>query len=253
MKNNLLIVLALLTLLPVAKGGTVVDSATWDVSWDTNIGGTQTSGAASNSAVDPLNLDYYTRTEKLTGVTIKYVAPLSPVSPTITAAFSGVGTYTDAYVKASTNFSSVALFAGLGDTSFNYDVFNPDSGYTKAKSSSTETNFTLAGSESKSFSVARSYSTTILNSTDADVLAFFTQSGTFDISLKSTLEAWYTRTVGTGPVNLAAAGNDSGTVEVIYTYEDAPEPPVIPEPATWAMLVGGIGMLTVGQRFRRRA
>lgn len=41
--------------------------------------------------------------------------------------------------------------------------------------------------------------------------------------------------------------NTGATVTVTYTYEE------VPEPSTWAMIVGGVGMLVVGQRLRRRS
>ena len=55
-------------------------------------------------------------------------------------------------------------------------------------------------------------------------------------------------------------GNTIGTqvtqttenVTVTYTYTAAP-PSLVPEPTTWAMLVGGVGMLVATQRMRRRS
>lgn len=53
----------------------------------------------------------------------------------------------------------------------------------------------------------------------------------------------YTVTVNTS--NMTAKTK----MTVAYTYA----PTVVPEPTTWVMLMGGIGMLALGQRFRRRA
>jgi hypothetical protein len=77
-------------------------------------------------------------------------------------------------------------------------------------------------------------------------------------------------TVGVGNIRLGLAtltkttltntgGNTSASQEtyadatatVTYTYVAAP--PAVPEPSTWAMLVGGVGLLAFGQRMRRRA
>ncbi|XHR30610.1 MAG: autotransporter-associated beta strand repeat-containing protein [Chthoniobacteraceae bacterium] len=90
--------------------------------------------------------------------------------------------------------------------------------------------------------------TLIANTGDGTTTGYFstiiTSGSTYTVSTSSST---YVFTIGTTEYEINYAANtDSGTISNDVTLT------VVPEPSTWAMIVGGIGMLAVGQRFRRR-
>jgi|GEM_PF-1302539 len=81
--------------------------------------------------------------------------------------------------------------------------------------------------------------------TDAETLGAFTGNDKVNLTLGT-----YTETVvsvGGGNVAAVQSTNATATVTVKYTYQ------AVPEPATWAAMAMGAGVLIASSRFRRRA
>lgn len=119
-------------------------------------------------------------------------------------------------------------------------------------------NFSVNGSATNVYDVSGATATlnTGLSDSDGitadtfDVLSFIGNStDTFAVRLDGTI---YGGASGLGSISYADSGTASATVEVIYTYDAFPVEP-IPEPSTWAMVLGGIGFLAMAQRVRHRS
>ena len=76
-------------------------------------------------------------------------------------------------------------------------------------------------------------------------LANYTGLGTFGIDVAAIVTNLLSTTGGYGPIQ-QTAGQTSGTVTVMYTYN----PPVIPEPTTALLLGGGLLAIAMGRRQR---
>jgi len=86
--------------------------------------------------------------------------------------------------------------------------------------------------------------------TDSPALSEFTGSDLIDLTLNTVTNTWSTFSTGDGGVTGNTKADAKATVT--YTYTAAPVD-AVPEPATVALFVGGIGMLVIGQRIRRRS
>lgn len=106
-------------------------------------------------------------------------------------------------------------------------------------------NYSLAAGESKQFAnLSASSEQSFLF--DGDVSQFV---GPGPIHLNLTTETATTQTNTGGNTDSSQSTNASGNVKVTYNY--TPAAPV-PEPATWAALAMGAGLLIISARFRRR-
>ena len=229
----------------------ITGTDTWNLSSSATLSGTASNRTLSSSGADSLILPYYTGASALTRVRIIYSAPLVPNSDTINSTLSTTSTshFTSAVVSATTSISSSDLFLGLL-TINTTDALKFNTGAFTSAVSDTKGVFDLTSSQTQSFTLTRNYDTVVLDTTDAAVLSFFTKLSptNFSLQLASSISAVFARSSGSGSVTFDSVGTDSGTVKVIY--DAAPES--VPEPSTWAMLVGGVGMLAFGQRMRRR-
>jgi hypothetical protein len=72
----------------------------------------------------------------------------------------------------------------------------------------------------------------------------FIGTGTIDLFAQGSI---YSANQITGANQTNNDGSASASIMVVYTYD------VVPEPSTWAMLVGGVGTLVAARRIKRRA
>ena len=261
MKTRVIFALFFLAL-QVVNADTVLGPYTsnWSVDRTTTLSGINSSDASSStSTFSNLLLPFYNGSEALKRVQIIYIAPLTG-NGTISASLSndsGTTHFTDASVGVDTEIGSTTLYNGLHTIdpldalTFKVNTGSKTAGWNQSASDSVGA-FTLNNPNVYNFSDAnltRSYNTSVFDSTNASVLSYFSQSGNFGFTLYSSVQAQYDRDVAdNGSLTFTYTGIDSGTVEVIYTTVDP-----VPEPATVGLLLGGAGMLLLGQRLRRRS
>jgi len=226
---------------------TVSYTDTWDVTDSATVSGQSSTADTTTTGHDTtLSLSYFNLSGyKLDRVQVVYVYNPMTLSASLSAASST--TVSTASSGLSTTVSSSALAAALSNTTNGEaDVFTD--GKTVSGTGKTVSDVIVSPVSPTDLSATRSLTTrTVLDSTDATVLADFSQAGAFSLSAGSTISLSYT---ATNIVSLATSGDDTGTVKVIYTYEQIQD---VPEPSTWAMLLGGVGVLGFFQRMRRRA
>ena len=107
-------------------------------------------------------------------------------------------------------------------------------------------NFTLAGGDTGSVTLAPWTVSNSLTLSSPAALAAFTGPGTYH----ALLTGWSTAdSSGTGNATYNPIVQMDGYAKVTYTYETAP----VPEPETYAMLLGGLALMGVVARRRKSA
>ncbi len=161
----------------------------------------------------------------LDSVTISLQGNLSTVL-TVTAGPSGatnVSSYTVVTFTLSDVGGYVSLIRDASSDHYSAPVLAPNE---------TVTSGTLTGSDTRTTSPL----------TSAGILQEFSES-TVTLATTGTATTWTSYTGGNATTAQVTYGDE--LVTVIYNYQ------AIPEPATWAMLFSGLGVLVLGQRMRR--
>ncbi len=147
----------------------------------------------------------------------------------------------DAAVAAVLNDVVNITDAGIGTATLipaAYDLLGTRAIYSVGPSATTSQDFASTGSASKDFTI-----------TGASLAAFVADAkgGTFDVSAKTLTGLLLSATGG----NAASSQKTTATSSFGIRYEYTVSP--VPEPATWALMILGFGMVGVGLRRRSGA
>lgn len=165
---------------------------------------------------------------------------------------STVGTLSTKNLSATTSTAHLAIQLGstsAGTTTEGYNIVNSD------RVSATGT-VDLTGADLNLLSIGTPavndvFFLLINDSTDAVTGQFGSYSNNGGSTVTSTLTEGSTITIGSQPFKLTYAANFEGN-SFTGGNDIALQAQAVPEPSTWAMLLGGVGMLLSFQRWHRR-